>query len=385
MEVNNAGWWSRGTEISNRATQELVVSLNRRELFFGGSDGDAGDGDADDDVWQELQQVTQPNWQGGGDDTDKEEKDDATTNDKEKEGNATTKDDDGSSKECVRTNPSDPTTLCNDDQEVDVDDAVLENICSGEWYGSKKMTSGGGQHLFGMWKTADAESSSTSSSSGGGSLLEANALYDLCIAETNTLAALENANSCYKCPSIGSVDVKEEKDECIAPYSLVLMARLYLANNYTAAYSTMASNSISCENLRSAWTPVAQAEFTSMLQTCVDWSLRLVQSSDNATSSMGITWDNELPPCLYPQFLPTVIDDLFPSSNPPIVRYTSSYYATKKSDEVIEQMYEDAQSDNYDGGNGDFLSGVYDTTKTDFYDFYSDSIVGENDYSILLF
>ncbi len=82
--------------------------------------------------------------------------------------------------------------------------------------------------------------------------------------------------------------------------------------------------------------------------------------------------------CPFSRFMPTVVDDLFPGSNPPTVRYTSSFYSTKKSDFVLGQMYEDAENKNYDGSDGNPLSGVYDTTESDFYDFYSDSIVGRD-------
>merc|ERR1719401_822436 len=53
VSIDNSGWWSRGTEIADRATQEMIVAVNRRELFA----------DATGEVWEELMTVVQPDWQ----------------------------------------------------------------------------------------------------------------------------------------------------------------------------------------------------------------------------------------------------------------------------------------------------------------------------------
>ena len=52
-------------------------------------------------------------------------------------------------------------------------------------------------------------------------LLDAESLYEQCLAEENTLVELESTDSCYKCGG-------EENGKCVDPYSLVLMARLHL-------------------------------------------------------------------------------------------------------------------------------------------------------------
>lgn len=326
VAVDNSGWWSRGTTISNRATQELVVGLNRKDLFYGG-----------DDEWVELQTVTQPNWQSEDESEDGEE--------------------------CVRTNPSDPADICDKDQ---VDNSTLQQVCRGDWYGSREMVKGGEKNLVGVWKTIDAESSNPTRSA-----LEADAMYDLCVAEKNTLEVLQKEDLCYKCSTAGN-----EEDSCIEPYSLVLMARLFLADNYTASYSsTLGSESFACDDLRTSWTATIQKDFTSMLQNCVAWAIAFSGDDKNATTALV---ENDVNMCPYSQFLPTVVDELFPTAIPPVVRYTSSFYATKSNDETIDQMYSADQNNDFDRSDDDPLSGVYDTTNTAFYDIYSDSIVGRD-------
>ena len=103
---SNAGWWSRGTLIANRATQETIISQNKQELFY----------DTNGTVWNELQSVLQPNWQGG--------------------------DVLGAESEGIE----------------ELDNSTLLSVCSGEWYGSMDMIRGKEKNLNVIWKTNDAES-----------------------------------------------------------------------------------------------------------------------------------------------------------------------------------------------------------------------------------
>ena len=167
VTVDNAGWWSRGTLISNRATQEMLINLNRQDLFY----------DETGDVWEELQTVIQPNWQR----TSREEEE------------------------------------AENEVEV-VDNSTLAHVCSGQWYGSRDMRKGDERNLMPIWMTEDAEDAEDKNPKM--SMLDADAMYDLCMAEQNTLNALEDDDSCYKCSG-----------KCIDPYSLVLMARLHLVGN----------------------------------------------------------------------------------------------------------------------------------------------------------
>jgi len=302
---SNAGWWSRGTLIANRATQETIISQNKKELFY----------DTNGTIWNELQSVIQPNWQGG--------------------------DIPGQ----------------NGEGADEIDNSTLLSVCSGEWYGSMDMLRGREKNLNVIWKVNDAES-----------LLEAESLYELCLAEENTLIELESTDSCYKCDG-------EENGKCVDPYSLVLMARLHLLDNDVSSLRTP-SDAIPCDTLRSSWTATVQDEFTAQLKSCVD--LSILVSSDVANKTDAIM--NSGLACSFPySFLTTMVDESFPTSNPPIVRYSSTYYATKNSQSIVEEMYNANENNDYDRAeDSNLLSGVYDTTDEDFYDYYSDSIVGRD-------
>jgi len=310
---SNAGWWSRGTLIANRATQETIISQNKNELFY----------DTNGSIWNELQNVIQPNWQGG----------DVLGAESEGAG--------------------------------EIDNSTLTSVCSGEWYGSMDMLKGKEKNLNVIWKSNDAESKNPEDS-----LLNAESLYEQCIAEENTLVELESTSSCYKCG-------EEENGKCVDPYSLVLMARLHLVDNDVSQFSmSTPSEAISCDTLRSSWTASVQDDFTTHLKSCVDLSILL--SSDVANKTDAVM--NSGLACPFPfTFLTTMVDESFPTSNPPIVRYSSSYYATKNSQSIVEEMYNANENNDYDKAeDSSVLSGVYDTTDEDFYDYYSDSIVGRD-------
>eukprot|EP00580_Thalassiosira_gravida_P014932 CAMPEP_0201661984 /NCGR_PEP_ID=MMETSP0494-20130426/4208_1 /ASSEMBLY_ACC=CAM_ASM_000839 /TAXON_ID=420259 /ORGANISM="Thalassiosira gravida, Strain GMp14c1" /LENGTH=1144 /DNA_ID=CAMNT_0048140245 /DNA_START=29 /DNA_END=3463 /DNA_ORIENTATION=+ len=321
VAINNSGWWSRGTEIANRATQEMMIRLNRYDLFF----------DETGEVWEELQSEMQPDWQGPRNDR-------------------------------VGENQN------NETEGMGVDDATLTSVCSGEWYGSGDMMSGSNENLFTIWKTEDAEAKDPEKS-----ILDADAMYDLCMAEENTLSALEDGDHCYKCPDTGS---------CVPPYSLVLMARLHLTGNDISKLDSL-SELISCDTLKSTWTAGVQGDFTMALKTCVNWSIRMA-SDDTKNKDGMITMQNTsiavTNPCPFPiRFRATVVDNLFPTTLPNIVRYSSSYYATKMSKEDTNGMYEANENDNaYDRSDGTPLSGVYETTDETFQMIYSDAIVGRD-------
>ena len=305
---SNAGWWSRGTLIANRATQETIISQNKQELFY----------DTNGTVWNELQSVVQPNWQG--------------------------EDIPGQ----------------NGEGSEELDNSTLLSVCSGEWYGSMDMIRGKEKNLNVIWRVNDETDS----------LLDAESLYEQCVAEENTLVELESTDSCYKCGG-------EDSAKCVDPYSLVLMARLHLMDNDASKFSmSTPSDAMSCDKLRSSWTATVQDEFTTQLKSCVDLSILLSSDVVNKTDAI---MNSDLS-CSFPYgFLTTMVDESFPTSNPPIVRYSSSYYATKNSQSIVEGMYNANENNDYDRAeDSSLLSGVYDTTDEDFYDYYSDSIVGRD-------
>ena len=121
-----------------------------------------------------------------------------------------------------------------------------------------------------IWKTEDVDEEGRAEKS----MLDGEAMYDLCKAEESTLAQLEASDSCYKCTSEVRGrglfdDGGSGQGKCIEPYSLVLMARLYLVNNNISEINTL-SQTISCGNLRSSWAPTVQRQFTIALKSCVN-------------------------------------------------------------------------------------------------------------------
>jgi len=119
-----------------------------------------------------------------------------------------------------------------------------------------------------IWKTEDVDKEGRAEKS----MLDGEAMCNLCKAEESTLAQLEASNSCYKCTSEvrGMFDKGGNcQGKCIEPYSLVLMARLYLVNNNISDINTL-SQTISCGNLRSSWAPTVQRQFTIALKSCVN-------------------------------------------------------------------------------------------------------------------
>ena len=314
VAIDNAGWWSRGTTVANRATQGMLVNMNRYDLFT----------DESGDVWEELQTVVQPNWQ----------------------------------------QPE-------EDEEEDAD-PLLESVCSGDWYGSSEMISPRNSNLFPIWKTNDADESEPEMS-----MLDADSMYDVCMAEQNTLAALEDQDSCYKCTT-ETDSGSEGNKKCIQPYSLVLMARFHLTGNDISQLHTLA-DTISCDTLRSLWTTNVQQSFTISLKTCVNWSVRMNSGNNNGTITIQDTTITISDPCPFPiKFVPSVVDELFPMSDRATVRYSSSYFATKDDKDTVEEMYDSNEDNMFDRSDGTPIVGVYDTNDEDFSGLYSDAIVGRD-------
>ena len=323
------GWWSRGTEIADRATQEMMVARHRRELFA----------DATGTVWEELQATVQPDWQAPA------------------------------APEADRTAAAAAAAA---DAAADAEERA--RVCAGEWYGSP--TAARGRRLFPVWRAAEGASSHA---------LDADALHGLCAAEASTRAALAAEGACHACPA-AEEDAGDAGDDagdgCAPPYSLVLLARLHLAGrDATAADPVARAAAWPCDALRAAWTPAAQASFTLALKTCAHWAVHL-QTGGNTTLTVGDTSIVVTDPCPFPvPFSPAVVDGGFLAGGdgPPRVRYTSALYPTKRGREDVRGMFAANERDAYDrGAAGGPLEGVYDTTWEDFAGLYTDGILGKD-------
>lgn len=309
LECNSQ--WSRGTLIADRASQDMMMEFHQNDLFY----------DESGEFWEELLTEVQPSWE--------------------------------------RMQIEDEVNTATGTEEVD--DETIENVCSGRWYGSMDMVRHDEKNLQAVWRTDDAEAKEPELN-----MLDGKVIYDLCVAEENTLGSLEGSDTCYKCPLEGA------DDRCIDPYSLVLMARSHLSGNDPSKVTAL-SKSISCDALKDSWTPTVQRQFTTALKTCLGWTVMMAGGTDNG---MPIQVTN---PCPFPfMVLPTVVDEAFPNTDDPIVRYSSSFFATKKGD-ALEKMYESSEAGDFDRlGGGSDAEGAYDTPARTFYDYYSEAIAGRD-------
>ena len=190
-------------------------------------------------------------------------------------------------------------------------------------------------NLVSMWKTLDSDNDQTTLHPR--SALDADALYEMCIAEQHTLKVLSEKDLCYKCP-IHSTTEAQQSDEtqwdCVQPYSLVAVARLYLRFIETGSFdleSTATEEylnpSISCASLKSMWTTSVQSEFTQIAMVCIKQEM---ESAAAAASN---------PNCpIFALAAAGFVDEQFLHSG--IVQYTASVYATKSDSTSIKSLYE---------------------------------------------
>eukprot|EP00985_Skeletonema_marinoi_P019404 scaffold11118_cov229-Skeletonema_marinoi.AAC.4 len=206
-----------------------------------------------------------------------------------------------------------------------------DDYCSGAWYGSEEMLSPDSINLVNMWKISDSSEMSESA-------LDANALYEMCIAEEHTLNMLSENDFCHKCQvekkswswSTGSATEKEER--CIQPYSLVGLARVYVRAQY--GYKSLGTQhilpSMSCERLKSAWTATVQREFKEILLECTSYMLKELRLTPPTNLEYSSCKD-------FPIMTASLVDDLFLDTGR--VKYTSSIFATKNDYASVKLMY----------------------------------------------
>lgn len=158
------------------------------------------------------------------------------------------------------------------------------------------------------------------------SALDPKVLNEICIAESNTLASLEEKGLCFGCPG----------RKCYQPHSLVNMIRSFVHNGIA----------MDCHELLQAYEPV-QKDFTNVLVDCVE-DIRVNWNPNSKFDKVTIC------PAM---FMPTVVDNDFGKNNL-IIRKTISYYPTEGKDNA-EEMFQIANS--FDRGDHDMVLGAYDT------------------------
>lgn len=257
--------------------------------------------------------------------------------------------------------------------------------CGGSWYGSERMTKADNLHLTTIWKTIDADDTTADNKI---SATDANALYEMCVAEEINLRVLEEEDVCHKCPVVAEGDSSNpsnisdgvEESRCMRPYSLVRFARLYLL--FLEGSVDPLSNSreileplLSCEDLRSRWTTTIGLQFTSQLETCTNHMLEQVEIREST---------GKYDACAeFPINTAPIVDDEFLLTG--IVRYTTSIYVTKADETSVSKLYDLDQSNRLVGVPSDkyfehayhevAINSLYTTSKQGFYERYLLSLV----------
>ncbi len=210
IAVDNEGWRSRGTLIAKREMQNDVLMRMKQALFQ----------DTDGSTWYDVENNVIEGFQA------LEERDDENDGDGEKEdGNG---DADGG-RRFRRTTTT--TTTRN----------LLVDGCDAQKYYGNILAQR--RNLFAMYKTEAKSDTSTLS------ILEPDVLFEICEAEAATHTKLEENAVCGGCTS---------SNQCLPPYSLILVLKLYLNETLD----------VSCSELKEKYTGAVQESFTNDL---VEW------------------------------------------------------------------------------------------------------------------
>jgi len=231
--------------------------------------------------------------------------------------------------------------ILGDGQMIDIKDPPNSAVvCSGQWYGSPYMTENQQLKLTTVWKTKDESQNA----------LDSGALYQMCMNEKQVLESMEENDLCYKCPVEGS-----SQERCIQPYSLVAATRLYV--QAVSTWSTdftpdiYLSPSLSCGDLRNAWTKTVQSDFTNVLLDCTNSLLAEYNLGESVSDP---------PTCLLPdaKIVASLVDVNFPTSGK--VEYTAAIYASKQDTNSLDELYKLDKSGAFSQQEGDALTGHYE-------------------------
>lgn len=332
VTADNAGWQSRGTLVADRQTQLMLLEILQDDHEDQGLFQDA-------ELWFNYTEFVQPGWEveeeGGG----------------------------GSRRRRLshevmapHTNPSSAIRLqgqfspqhvlpsfehgdrsLQDLSSLDLsafNTGVLEG-CSPFWYFTNMISS---RRLWPVWKI-DEDSQSDSV------FLSKEALRDICLAEEETQAKLEEAGLCERCSGA------EDDTKCLPPFSLVLYAR----------YVVDGGLEMNCEDLSTAWAAYTDSMPTLKedLQTCAN---DMVADLDYDPFYTTFFTPDSCPPL----FLPFFIDYNFRTTG--TLSYTSSIFATEGVREVYDLVS--------DFGKGtDIVEGAYDTLGEDYVNIFVDDSV----------
>lgn len=330
IEVENEGWWSRGTEPSNRNRQFTLINNQRFNLALNESAWD---------IWMD-QDVAHPSYESliYAPPTIPDAMMEAMETDEDIIFRA------------LSTNANFIEEKVQEDAERRrLQDEASESVLAGcdlEFYSG--MASG--ENLWPIWKIPDKEYKSTETRT----VLDPDVLETICIAESNTQSYLEENGLCAE--SRGCLSGK-----CIPPYSIVLYTRLIVPGGLDARPD--GGYAMDCKALSEAWTPDLQQNLqASWIREIEDVKIILTPGSGSEEKKPKYPYG----------FFPALVQSDF-DTNGGRSQYTSSIFDTAL---VANATVLYKEVDNFNRAkDSDIVNGAYDNGWGDMAEIKSDSLV----------
>lgn len=334
IEVENEGWWSRGTLQSGRQRQANLVNNQKYNLAYNDSAWDIWmDPDLDHPSYEKLVYSA------------------PTIPDAMLE--AMQQQPEGDSEE------PEFRSLLQQTLEKDLDRRKLEDApesvlagCDLSFYNNLSPA-----NLWPIWKMPDKEYETTETRS----VFDADALEAICIAEGNTQSYLEENGLCEsearRCMS----------GKCLPPYSMVLIARLVVPGGLDA--SPDGGYAMDCKALSEAWTTDMEFVRTYLMEDIKQLKVILTPGSGNSGDEKK---EPEYPYGYYPALVQADFD-----TNGGRSQYSSSIFDTASATEG-EELYERVENFDRAEDSDGIVDGAYDTGYETFADIKTDSLVGSD-------
>ena len=334
IEVENEGWWSRGTLQSGRQRQTNLVNNQKYNLAYNDSAWDIWmDPDLDHPSYEKLLY------------------------------NAPTIPD--AMLEAMQQIDDDPEpelrSLLQQSLEKDLDRRKLEDAeypesvvagCDLSFYNNLSPA-----NLWPIWKMPDKEYESTETRS----VFDADALEAICIAEGNTQSYLEENGLCEsearRCMS----------GKCLPPYSMVLIARLVIPGGLDA--SPDGGYAMDCKALSEAWTTDMDFVRTYLMDDIKELKVLLTPGSGNSGEEKK---EPEYPYGYYPALVQADFD-----TNGGRSQYSSSIFDTASATEG-DELYDQVENFDRAADSDGIVDGAYDTGYETFADIKTESLIGSD-------
>jgi len=313
ISANNNGWQSRGTTISDRETQSILVSINIEGLFTD-----------DDRIWSNLLSTIQPGWETEDGEEEEDDENRRLTHRQLQQQQKKTKNRKNLQWDQQQLPMELPPRLLQE-----LDDTLQNRGCDTSWYNYTNMTSE--SRLWPIWKTKSSSKS----------ILDDHVIKDICHAEEKTQKFLEERDLCFGCDDGG----------CLPPYSIVMYIRLLFQDGWT----------LSCDELAEEW-----KKQNYIVQMTEEWSMCI---QDIKESFDPISTEQIIPDSCPPFFSTSFVSEFFEEGS---AQYTSSVFATRG--DQVHDLYDLA--DKFDTAkSSSVVEGTYDTQWEDFVNLFVDRAV----------